>query len=183
MSCLQHADAAAILHVDAFVLLSQDLSDIQWRMFREGLPAAMAALAAFAALSRAVSTYVLAALWAMLLPNVVASGASCRGGRGAASGTAVTCFNAMQVQRWAPGANAACSLLFSLCYIGEAAAEVHACILLGLVHELTCRLLRRCSAWRSGDLSGAAQRRRLPAEPRYCWHQSRVRPLLSDDSR
>jgi hypothetical protein len=34
----------------------QDLSDIQWRQFREGLPMAAAAMAAFALASRAVST-------------------------------------------------------------------------------------------------------------------------------
>ena len=34
----------------------QDLSDIQWRQFREGLPLAAAAMAAFAAASRAVRT-------------------------------------------------------------------------------------------------------------------------------
>lgn len=33
----------------------QDLSDIQWRQFREGLPLAAAAMAAFAAASRAVN--------------------------------------------------------------------------------------------------------------------------------
>jgi hypothetical protein len=33
----------------------QDLSDIQWRQFREGLPLAAAAMAGFAAASRAVN--------------------------------------------------------------------------------------------------------------------------------
>jgi hypothetical protein len=88
----------------------QDLSDIQWRQFREGLPLAAAAMAAFAAASRAVSA----------LPRRLryTTPLSCVISRRRQSDPL------LQAQRWAPGiTHTLVTLVFSLCYLGEASKQ------------------------------------------------------------